>query len=306
VQPLEVVVIDDGSTDNSVEVIESYAKKFPVIKFFRNDQNRGVMYTVNRGLQLVSSEYVTLLGADDEVMPGFIAKSLALLAEHPGAGLSSTIVEFRNMETGQTYHQGTTVSDTPCFLTSDQLVELSRRGRLILFMSTLIWRRDALLTAGGYLPELKWHSDWLPYITLALRHGLCFVPEVLGEFHVFPSSYSGKGMRDRKVQREVLKNILEALLSPQYKDILPYIIKGSFLAHFGKEMLALILFNKRYRCFLTLNFLKSSLWWIIRIEAKKVLPTAVAELYFRLAGHKVPQEKSAESVRNKVAKPAGR
>src|SRR5438874_2539922 len=91
VPPFEIIIIDDGSTDNSVEVIKELARRQPTIKFYQNDQNRGVSFTLNRGIDLASGDYAYFPGADDEILPGFFEKSLALLAQHPEAGISCTI-----------------------------------------------------------------------------------------------------------------------------------------------------------------------------------------------------------------------
>ena len=56
--PLEVIVIDDGSTDNSVHVIESIAEKNPSVKFYRNVKNEGVWYSSNRGAKIATGEYI--------------------------------------------------------------------------------------------------------------------------------------------------------------------------------------------------------------------------------------------------------
>src|SRR5256884_7474545 len=105
-QPFEIIVIDDASTDNSVEVIEAFTKRNPIIRFYRNEQNRGVVSGMNRGLELARGDYVYYAAADDQVLPGFFEKSLRLLNEHPQAALCCTIGDWREIETGFNWHVG--------------------------------------------------------------------------------------------------------------------------------------------------------------------------------------------------------
>src|SRR5260221_14302308 len=88
--PTEIILIDDGSSDTSVNVIKDFRARNPTIKFFQNDKNRGVSFTVNRGIDLAIGEYSFFLAADDKVLPGFLEKSLRLLASYPQAGISCT------------------------------------------------------------------------------------------------------------------------------------------------------------------------------------------------------------------------
>ena len=70
--PLEVIVIDDGSTDNSVQIIERIAKKNPTVKFYRNVENEGVWHSSNKGAKIATGEYIYFCAADDRVCPGFL------------------------------------------------------------------------------------------------------------------------------------------------------------------------------------------------------------------------------------------
>ena len=67
--PLEIIIIDDGSTDDSVRIIRHYAAQFPEIISYETGTNRGGCAARNRGLALSKGEYVLFLDADDFLEP---------------------------------------------------------------------------------------------------------------------------------------------------------------------------------------------------------------------------------------------
>lgn len=67
----EIVIIDDGSTDNSGEVSDKYAANDKRIKVVHNKKSQGVSSARNKGLELAKGDYITFLDSDDELAPGF-------------------------------------------------------------------------------------------------------------------------------------------------------------------------------------------------------------------------------------------
>lgn len=82
---IEVIAIDDGSTDGSFQRVE--AMRDPRIRLYRNDLNCGVAATRNRGLDLAQGEFVAMMDADDVSRPQRLEWTLAALRRYPEAGI---------------------------------------------------------------------------------------------------------------------------------------------------------------------------------------------------------------------------
>jgi glycosyltransferase involved in cell wall biosynthesis len=284
VQPAEVVIIDDGSADNSVQILQRLAAENPVIRFYRNDKNQGAVFTINRGIDLATSEYVFLAAADDEIMPGFLEKSLRVLAQYPQAGLSCTIGDWREVATGLNWHVGVGMADSPTYLSPERMVELERRGRFYIPGHTAVMKRTALIEAGKCIPELKMAVDWFNNYVIGFRYGICYVPEPLAIFNIHPNSYYKKSRRDPRLYREVLEEIMRRLTLPENRDVAERIREAGCLYSFASPMLKVLRSKPEYRRFITPTFLRKNLWHSTRLILKKFTPAPLGNFYFKLAG----------------------
>jgi glycosyltransferase involved in cell wall biosynthesis len=279
VQPFEVIVIDDASTDGSLAVIEEFAAKHPTIRVLRNDCNQGVVFSMNRGLELAQGEYVYFPAADDEVAPGLFEKSLWLLAENPAAALSCTISEWR--EGGLKWHMAAGMASRPCYLSPTDLIRLGLAGKLAIVSHSAILRKEALMEAGGFIPELRWHSDWFATYITGFRHGLCFVPEALSLVNIQPKSYYKSGRRKDEHQ-QVLRRILELLNAEACADVRPRIRDSAALSLFAMPMLRLLLSRPEFRPYATRALVMKTLRRSSELLAKRVLPARFAQIGLKL------------------------
>src|SRR5581483_9009415 len=161
--PTEVIIIDDCSTDNSVTVIEEFARRHSSIRFLRNEKNRGAVASFNRGIDEAKGDYLVMAPADDEMRPGFLEKSLHALGRYPQAGACSSVCQYRDMSSGLTWLLGTSLGNRPRFIGPDEMVALGRRGQLLVATSSMIVKRRDFLAVGKYRAELAWHCDWFAY-----------------------------------------------------------------------------------------------------------------------------------------------
>jgi alpha-1,3-rhamnosyltransferase len=87
-KPSNLLVIDDGSTDNSVKVIEHVLKDCPFPCELIARANKGLCATLNEGLSRTSGEYFSYIGSDDLWLPNFLAERMRVLKERPNAVLA--------------------------------------------------------------------------------------------------------------------------------------------------------------------------------------------------------------------------
>jgi hypothetical protein len=97
-EALDIVVVDDGSTDGTPELLRAYTERHPNVRYIRKE-NGGHLSTFNAGIGAARGDYIALLDGDDEWLPGKIAAQVALLEARPEVGLvhgDMTVVDGEN------------------------------------------------------------------------------------------------------------------------------------------------------------------------------------------------------------------
>ena len=104
----EFIIINDGSTDSSLQIIESF--KDPRIKLVNNERNLGIIKTRNKGLQLAKGKYIANMDADDISLPTRLEKQFTFLEKNPDVAVIASklvLINQNNDEIGiwpEDYH----------------------------------------------------------------------------------------------------------------------------------------------------------------------------------------------------------
>lgn len=265
----EVLVVDDGSADNSVEIIKEFAAQYPQLRLIENDRNRGMQYTINRLLQEAKGDYIICAAADDELYPTFIERHLQQLAKYPSAGMSVSefMVMFRN---GEVINQSRAMPGSfglfglPEFMTGPELQAQFKKRYVWMTSNAIVARRDAVMEVGGFIPDQQWHSDWFTYYAVGLRHGVCFVCEGLGMIRENPGGYSDAGMKDFERQKAVLLAIVAAACRPPNADLRAIFRRcPSLLSVFGSNMARVLIRQPKY-----FDLAVSYVWFLLKRSKK--------------------------------------
>jgi glycosyltransferase involved in cell wall biosynthesis len=178
--PAEVIVVDDGSSDASAAVGESFGPPARVIRA----RHRGVSEARNTGVTESAGELIAFLDADDLMKPDRLERQAAVLGEPPGADFVLGRAEVL-LEEGV---------EPPEFITA-KLAPVAE-GRDQYWAMTLLTRRDAFDRVGPFDPEMRLgqDSDWLMRAFEAgLSHALVEEPVILRRFHGANATYDTSG-----------------------------------------------------------------------------------------------------------------
>lgn len=180
-RPLEVIVIDDASTDGTARIAEEDAGKG--LTLVRLPRNLGECGAMNAGIRAATGEYVAFLDADDEWRAGKIAKQMAILAANPQMQFITCQAYFVSPSNdGQPVLWG----DIPP--TDSREIWRLLLARPMISKPCVIARRDALLAHGGFDHTLKVAGDQDMWIRLAAEGEVGYVPEPLVTVYDTPGS----------------------------------------------------------------------------------------------------------------------
>ena len=175
----EVIVVDDGSTDDTQAVLARYEDRVRVIR----QANAGVSQARNRGARESSGELLAFLDGDDAWEPRKLEVQLDRLAARPDVVASFTETLFVDEATGRTTH--VRYRNDP-----DMVATLLVAGCVIGNNSSVVIRRQVFTDVGGYDPRMSQSADWDLWLRLAARGPFDLVSEPLVRYRVHASSMS--------------------------------------------------------------------------------------------------------------------
>lgn len=189
---IEVVVVDDCSTDNSVAIIEEYLRKHPQINFISTGHNRGNTAAFNLGWRASRGEYIIDFATDDVLLQQRVAQQVAVFQELPSTyGVVYSDAEYIS-EAGAhlKYHyrrkpNGQLKDDAP---SGDVFAALL--GKYIICPPTMMVRRQVFEVLGGYDEALA-YEDFDFWVRSARKYHYYYLDAVTTQRRVHSQSLSG-------------------------------------------------------------------------------------------------------------------
>jgi glycosyltransferase involved in cell wall biosynthesis len=165
----EFLIIDDGSSDSSVEIIRSYHD--PRIRFVQNERNLGITYTLNRGIHLSANELIARMDADDVCHPTRLQKQYIYAQKYPDLALISswirkirddgTFEKFSGIDTRDVYYR--------LIFTSSGI-----------YHPVVMFRKSAVIDVGLYTKQYA--EDFNLWCKLVKKYRFHVIPEYLLDY----------------------------------------------------------------------------------------------------------------------------
>lgn len=190
----EVIVVDDGSTDHTPEVLRQFSGDIIVIR----KQNAGLSAARNTGIAAATGAFIAILDADDVWVPHKLERQLAVFRDHPETGVVSCAATQVDADLGH-------IRMLPCPANRDvaQLRRDLALRNVVSGGSAALVRRECFDTVGLFDESLRSSEDWDMWLRIVRRFPIRFVEEPLVAIRVTGDNMSGLRHADRMLANEM-------------------------------------------------------------------------------------------------------
>lgn len=214
VSDIEIILLDDASTDGSQKLLADFAAKEKRAKFHPNKRNTGSPFAQwNRGVELAQADIIWIAESDDYCEPDFLEKLLPLMQNDPEVGIAygqSWLVNEQG-EKINSYEENLSFIYKSDAWKNDFIVEGQKACRdWLLFhnpipnASGILMRKKAYQDAGRADTSMRLNGDWHLYAKILLKHKLAFTAEHLNYFRVHTQTQRHKSRKNASVYRELV------------------------------------------------------------------------------------------------------
>jgi len=191
---IEIIITDDGSTDDSLDVIRRY--KDNRIKLITHEKNQGLIFTRNEAVAMAQGEYIAFLDSDDISSPDRIEKQLKFLEENTDFGMTGSWVQMID-------EKGNRLNDSLKFPAKPEEIPVILLFKNY-FTTSSIMVRKSCLPDQPFDPDFPIAEDYNLWVKIAEKHKVWNLPEVLTYYRVHEENIH-KVFRQKMQDMDVLQ-----------------------------------------------------------------------------------------------------
>jgi glycosyltransferase involved in cell wall biosynthesis len=200
--PIRVLIIDDASTDGSVEEARKIAAEDSRVEVIAHRSNQGHIATYNEGIAWARATYMLLLSADDMVAPGALARAVTLMEANPNVAFAyGRAIRFSREEELKEIHGSTDSSEVVVHHGMEFIRRICSRPDNPVETATAVVRGVVQKRVGGYCPQLPHSGDLEMWLRCAAHGDVAEIGAVQGY-----SRMHGANMRDAYYGPQLLRD----------------------------------------------------------------------------------------------------
>ncbi len=267
----ELLVIDDASSDGSLKLVKEFALKDPRVKMFVNDQNMGISFSTNFGIDHAQGEFIALTDQDDISLPTRFEDQIQFLETHPEIDVLGTQVTLIN---DQNEKQG---DESPLPLTPG-LIRWGLIFGCMLSNSSVMFRRKVFDESEFRFGNFKAAQDYDLFTRLSLNCQMANLPKILlnSRRHADNLSRTSADLQ-RQETYEIVRFHVKTIINEELTD---YIISGILFAKHQKitSEIASIKIAQRVSRILSRLVNSTSTWKITKEDRRQIKQNAASRL----------------------------
>lgn len=214
----ELIVVDDGSSDNSVEIIKEFCKKDERIKLYQheNGKNKGLKETLLLGIEKAQGDWIAFLESDDIFTPDNLSKKVEIVNKYPKVKLVFNKVEFLTEEkrSQQQIFEKTQEKLSKKTYPRNMFKDFFINNQILTFSCTMV--ESKVLKSADFNSPVDSLLDWWLWINLAYKNDFYYINKELTKWRLHSESYVQKSKKPilYTVQTQAYKNVYEKNSKP--------------------------------------------------------------------------------------------
>jgi glycosyltransferase involved in cell wall biosynthesis len=190
----EFIIIDDGSTDSSASLLDSYQRNDPRVRVY-HQENRGLVESLNCGCGLARGKYIARMDADDIAVRDRLMKQIEFMEEHPEVAVLGGAIEVINTV-------GKSLATHHYPIKNPEIQQALLHGDCPLVHPAILMRKDVFASVGGYRKVVIDAEDYDLWLRMADRSQLANLEAVVLKYRRHPYQIS-----IRRSKRQALSNL---------------------------------------------------------------------------------------------------
>lgn len=264
---VEIIVVDDCSTEPVEPKLSDVVGEDPRVRVVRRASNGGVFEALLTGLSHARGEFIYLGSTNDPIEPRFVAANVGCMQRHPSAGMGFSDPGIIVGWQGHRREFPLCIAPKPIGLSPDEVADRMRATPFHISSNTVLFRTDALRRIGGCRSAMGLYADWFACVITALREGAVYLPEVLAFSRAHPGAYSERRRWTHRARAGFAAITMRTIIS-ELSDVVPRLRRSTAVSSFGFPVLISLLRDADCRPLISVGALNSALlrdgWGFVR------------------------------------------